>query len=836
LAILLKFRNFAIEMQNYADVILPLPLGPTFTYSIPQTMQSVIKVGMRAIVPFGAHKFYTGIVSSITPNKPKNFEVKEIATLPDAFPIVRHPQLKLWEWMASYYLCSQGDVMKAAIPAGLKIESETQVEINPDVEPAEAVATLSEKEAFIWQQLCVSGKMYLAALAKETGVKNIAAVVNRMIEKGVVVISEKIIERYRPKREYFVRIKASRENKDSVQAIFEAVKRARKQEATMLALIEMSNFMHPNEPLVEVTRAALMERAKVSTPLLSEMSKKGLIEIYWKETSRFKYNGPIVGDLPILSQAQQEALSNIHKQFLEHKVTLFHGVTSSGKTEVYLHLIDYVLKQNMQVLYLVPEIALTTQLTHRLQRVFGDNVIIYHSRFSDNERVEIWHRLLRSSDPCVVIGARSSIFLPFAKLGLVIVDEEHEPSYKQYDPAPRYNGRDVATVLASMHGAKTLLGSATPTIETFYKANSGKYGLVTLYERFGGISLPDIKIVDLIYARNRMQLNGALATETSNVVRNALSKYEQVIFFHNRRGYAPIAKCKQCAYTPKCECCDVSLTYHRYKDKLICHYCGSVYPLPDICPVCKEPSIEVLGFGTERVEDDVERLFPDARVLRMDLDTTRNKDDYADIIDSFSEHKADILIGTQMVTKGLDFKGVSTVVVLNADNIINFPDFRSSERAFNMLEQVAGRAGRKGSKGLVIVQTRDPENKIIKFLCTHDYVGFYERELKEREAFHYPPFSRVVYIYIKHRDFRVIDDIAAAYGAELRRLFGNRVFGPEEPQIGKVQNLYIRKIMLKVELQASMSKIKEILRDVYVNMIKKATMKGMIIYYDVDPQ
>lgn len=823
-------------MQNYAEIILPLPIGPTFTYGIPQHMQSVIAVGMRAIVPFGAHKFYTGIVVSTSAPKPENFEVKEIASLPDSYPITRHPQLKFWEWIASYYLCTQGDVMKAALPAGLKIESETQVEVNPDVEPDEAAATLTDRELFAWQQLNTKGKMSLSALAKETGINNVGALTNRMIEKGVIVVSEKIIERFKPKKEYFVRLKIARDDNDALQQVFASVKRARKQETALLALINLSNFMHASEPLKEVTKNALMEATGVSSTILAEMSRKGVIDIYWKETSRFSYNGPTGGDLPKLTEHQQRALHEIHQQFLEHKVTLLHGVTSSGKTEVYLHLIDYVLKQNMQVLYLVPEIALTTQLTHRLQRVFGKKVIIYHSRFSDNERAEIWLRLLKSSEPCVIIGARSAVFLPFAKLGLVIVDEEHEPSYKQYDPAPRYNGRDVATVLASMHGAKTLLGSATPTIETFYKANANKYGLVSLTERYSGVSLPEIKVVDLTYARKHMQIKGAFADETLSAARAAIAEGKQAIFFHNRRGYAPVAKCKQCTYTPKCQSCDVSLTYHRYTNKLVCHYCGSTYPLPDVCPVCKEPAIEILGFGTERIEDDVDTYFKDAKVLRMDLDTTRNKEDYADIIDAFSAHKADILIGTQMVTKGLDFADVSMVAVLNADSIISFPDFRSAERAFNMLEQVAGRAGRTDTKGKVYVQTRDPENYIIKYLCSHNYLSFYEHELKERQAFHYPPFSRVIYLYIKHRDFRVIEEIASTYGAELRRLFGNRVFGPEEPQIGKVQNLYIRKIMLKVELDASMTKIKEILRDVYVRMSHKQSMKGMIVYYDVDPQ
>ena len=820
----------------YAEVLLPLPLEPTFTYQVPVGLSASVSVGSRVVVPFGRGKFYTGIVVALTPVAPEQtFEIKAIASVPDGGPVVRHPQLKLWDWMSAYYLCTRGDVMRAALPAGLKIESETAVEVNPDVDGAEIAATLTDREAHLWQTLHAKGKMTLAQLSRETGVKGIAAMAHRMLAKGAVIVSENLRQRFRPKKETCVRVAIPRGDEEALRRAFAEVAKAPKQELVFMTLVEMTAFTRQGHDLTEVTRADLLERTGATTPIVAALAQKGLVEVYTRETARFRYTGPVSGQLPTLSQPQQTALAQIHQTFKDHKITLLHGVTASGKTEVYMHLIDHVLRNKMQVLYLVPEIALTTQLTARIQRVFGDKVVIYHSRFSDNERAETWQRLLRTGEPCVVIGARSAVFLPFAKLGLVIVDEEHESSYKQYDPAPRYNARDVAIMLAAMHGAGTLLGSATPSVETYYKAQTGKFGLVELTERYAPVPLPAIQVIDMTRARKAGQVQGPFARDTVAQAREHIRAGGQVIFFHNRRGYAPLARCKACAFVPKCQNCDVSLTVHRRTGRLVCHYCGFSMPIPETCPNCQEPAIDTLGFGTERIEDDVQETFSDARTLRMDLDTTRNKDDLSQIIDAFSQHRADILVGTQMVTKGLDFAGVSMVGVLGADAVINYPDFRAAERAFNMLEQVSGRAGRQG-RGAVVVQTADPSHPVIRFLREHDYRGFYGHEIQERQAFSYPPFARIIYIYLKHRDARVADDIAARYGAELRTLLGNRVFGPEEPHVARVQNLYIRKIMLKIEPQASMARVKELLRATYVRLMQDPALRGLTLHYDVDPQ
>jgi primosomal protein N' (replication factor Y) len=486
-------------------------------------------------------------------------------------------------------------------------------------------------------------------------------------------------------------------------------------------------------------------------------------------------------------------------------------------------------------LFLVPEIALTTQLTYRLQRVFGDKVVIYHSKFSDSERVELWRRLLSTSDPLVVIGARSAVFLPFASLGLVIVDEEHESSYKQADPAPRYNGRDAAIMLASLHGAKTLLGSATPTVETYHKALNGKFGLVSLSERFDGVAMPSVEIVDMRSERRRKAVSGYFSHRLLDVSIDALSRKKQAIFFLNRRGYAPMARCKMCAFTPKCNFCDVALTYHKRTNRLQCHYCGAEYLVPQVCPECHEPSMEIVGYGTERLEDEISERFAKHRVLRMDLDTTRNKEGHGKIIDEFSRHKADILVGTQMVTKGLDFGGVEVVGILNADSMLNIPDFRAAERAFNMIEQVAGRAGRRDGVGRVVVQTHNPENPVLALAAAHDYDGFYRREIAEREAFAFPPFTRIINIFVKHRDARTVAECADNLARSLRQIFGSRVLGPQEPSVARVQSLYIRKIMLKVEATASMAKVKELLRERYVALASSPLMRGLTVYYDVDP-
>ncbi len=748
----------------------------------------------------------------------------------DTEPIVRHPQLKLWQWIADYYLSDIGDVYKAALPAGLKIESDTFIEVNPDYDfAAEPLGDLLEVE--IHQLLDHEKAMSVKMIADRIDKRGVAAAVNRLVDRGVLIISEKLVERYRPKFEQYVRPLFSR---DEVATAFEKVKGARKQETMLLGLLELSGYGRGESG--EVRRAALLERTGVSATILSAMEKKGLVEVFKKEVNRFKFTGEPVGQLPRLSEPQAQALDEIHKSWMEKDVTLLHGVTSSGKTEIYIHLINFVLARGEQVLYLVPEIALTTQLTRRLQEVFGDKVVIYHSKFSDNERVDIWKRLLRDGSPAVIIGARSSVFLPFSRLGLVIVDEEHESSYKQFDPAPRYNARDVAIVLAAMHGAKTLLGSATPAVETYHKALTGKFARVTLNVRYGDVKLPQMKVVDMTRARKAGEISGAFAAETERAARESIARGNQVIFFQNRRGYAPLARCKQCAWVPKCTNCDVALTYHSNLRQLQCHYCGAVYPLPNVCPQCKEPAIEILGYGTERIEEEVGGRFPNVKMLRMDLDTTRNKDSYEKIIDDFSAGKAQILVGTQMVTKGLDFGGVETVGVLNADAVINYPDFRSVERAFNMLEQVAGRAGRRsGAEGQVVIQTYQPSHPVLRHVVKHDYESYFEAEIAERERFFYPPFSRIVYMYVKHRDPAKLRFVADTYAARLRALLGNRVYGPEEPLVGRVQGLYIRKIMLKIEVGASMVKVKELLRQTYIDMHSLPQMKGTVVYYDVDP-
>ncbi len=821
----------------YAEVLLPVPIAGAFTYRVPADMEGSIAVGHRVIVPFGRRKSYTGIVTALTPFEPKGYEVKEISMRIDDRPIVRHPQLKHWAWIADYYLCTPGEVYRAAVPAGLKIESETFISPVAGFEEDEN-DRLSTRELTLLEGLLETGekRVRLDVLSKKTGISAVGPVVNSLLARNAVMISENLVERYHARKETYVRLTAVRGDSDELHAAFDAVKKGGKQETALLTLIELSGFMRQGlEEPVEVTRSALMERAGVTSSVIAAMAKKGIVEVYTRKVSRFSYTGRPVRELPELSEYQQTALGEIHRSWLEKDVTLLHGVTSSGKTELYIHLIDYAMKQGRQALYLVPEIALTTQLTTRLQRVFGDKVLIYHSKFSDNERVEIWNRLLDDSAPKVIIGARSSVFLPFASLGLVIVDEEHESAYKQQDPAPRYNARDAAIVLARMHGAKTLLGSATPGVETYRKACTGRYGLVELTRRYEGGELPEMKIVDMTEARKRGQVKGIFSDELRADVGEALSRCMQSILFLNRRGYAPVARCKQCGYVPKCDHCDVSLTYHRRIDKLLCHYCGTPYQVPEVCPACKEPGIEVLGYGTERIEEEVDACFPDAVIARMDLDTTRNKDGYEGIIEDFSAGKSQILVGTQMVTKGLDFGKVSVVGVVNADAVLNFPDFRAAERAFNMIEQVAGRAGRRSGDGKVAIQTYSPSHPLFPFLVAHDYKGFYEYELAERQRYNYPPFVRVIYIYVKHKDTVAVGTVASELAARLRELLGTRVSGPEEPTVGRVQTWYIRRIMLKIEINASISKVKTLLNEVRIDMTNRGRLSGASVYCDVDP-
>ena len=811
---------------------MPLSIPGTYTYRIPPHLSP--QVGSRVLVPFGRKKIYTAIVVMLHDRAPQGYDVKEILSLLDDKPIVRHPQLKFWDWIADYYLCSPGEVYKAALPSGLKVESETYISVNPDFEE-EVAGTLSDREKVVLDFASQRGRVQITELANATGFKNVEHTVSRLIEREAIRVSEHVVDNYRPKTETCVRLKCAHGDEARIHECFDLVQRAPKQEQLLMAYLDLSRWMGRDEPQ-EVSKEALLKRADVSQAVLSAAIQRGIFETYKKAINRFAVLGNKLSDPPVLSAEQRRAYTEVHECFRQKAITLLHGVTSSGKTSIYMHLIKDALSLGQQVLYLVPEIALTTQLTRRLKAVFGDRLLIYHSKFSDNERVDIWRKLLTSNDPCVVIGVRSAVFLPYAQLGLVIVDEEHDTSYKQQDPAPRYNGRNAAIVLAQMHGAKTLLGSATPDIGVYYRAHNGQYGLVQLLTRYEGIEMPQVKVIDTKQARRKREMHGMFSQELIDDCRHALKSGEQVILFQNRRGYAPMVRCKECGSVPKCENCDVSLTYHKYTHSLSCHYCGYTINLPTTCPGCQLAGIEIVGYGTERIEEEVERVFPDEKICRMDLDTTRSKSSYDRIIDEFSAHKTHILVGTQMVTKGLDFDRVSRVGVLNADTMISFPDYRSHERAFDMLEQVAGRAGRAHKRGLVILQTSDPSHPVIGFVERHDYEGFYRHELAERERFRYPPFVRLINIYLKHRDDALLGELSVRYATLLRQTFGSRVLGPERPMVGRVQNLFIRQVVMKIETQASMSKVKTILRQLYEQMLELDTrMKSVRLYYDVDP-
>lgn len=648
-------------------------------------------------------------------------------------------------------------------------------------------------------------------------------------------ISEKVGERYRPKVVKMIRLGIPHGDNDELHRLFGLTTRSFKQESALIAYLDLSKWLYNREGPEEVERDALLKKSGITPGILKSMREKGIFEVYKKSVNRFAESEKTEANLPELSERQKQAHREILDSFRNKAVCLLHGVTGSGKTEIYSHLIKQVLEDGNNVLFLVPEISLTTQLTDRLRKIFGDRMLVYHSKFSDNERIDIWRRLLASNEPMLILGVRSSVFLPFGRLGLIIVDEEHESSYKQYDPAPRYNARDTAIVLASMHGAKTLLGSATPSVETYYKALSGKYALVSLEQRYEGAVLPDVEIVDMKEQRKKKLAQGILSSTLRLTTDEALKAGRQALMFQNRRGFAPFVVCKNCGWTPKCVNCDVSLVYHKFSDQLRCHYCGFSMPLPALCPACEENSVEVYGYGTERIAEEVHNAFDGYRVARMDLDTTRNKDSYQEIIEDFSNHDTDILVGTQMVSKGLDFGNVTVAGVLNADSLLNFPDFRSNERAFNMLEQVAGRAGRRKEKGRVIIQTTDPENPILDFVKRHDYKGYYEREIQSRSKLMYPPFSRIIVVYLKNKDAHAVDEAARIYADALRLTFGARVLGPEKPLIGRIATYYLQSIMLKIEANASMQKVKYILRAVYESLARDYRVKTSTIYYDVDP-
>ena len=820
-------------MEKFVDVILPLPLQASFTYALPPEMDGQVQIGCRVVVSFGRKKFYTGIVRNVHYLKPQEYEVKEVSAVLDEHPILVPLQFRFWEWLADYYLCTQGDVYKAALPSGLKLESETVVEYNPDFEATEP---LSEREQKVLDLLAVEPEQTVTRLEKESGLKNILAVVKSLLEKDALFVKEELKRTYKPKTETRVRLTEAARNERRLHFFFDELqRRAPKQLDLLMKYIELSGCLGERE-VREVSKAELLKRSGATPAVFSGLVDKGVFEVYQQEVGRLETVSQAVMSLNELNVHQQRAFDEIRASFRVKNVCLLHGVTSSGKTEIYIHLIDEAVRQGKQVLYLLPEIALTTQITERLKRVFGSRLGIYHSKFPDAERVEVWQKQLSHEPYDIILGVRSSLFLPFQRLGLVIVDEEHENTYKQQDPAPRYHARNAAIVLASMCGAKTLLGTATPSVESWYNATEGgKYALVELKERYKEIQLPEIIPVDIKELQRKKRMNGPFSPLLLQYVREALEQKEQVILFQNRRGFAPMIECHTCGWVPKCKNCDVSLTYHKGLNQLTCHYCGYTQPVPRQCPACEGVDLRNRGFGTEKIEDDVKAIFPEARVARMDLDTTRTRTAYERIIHDFQQGRTDILIGTQMVSKGLDFDHVSVVGILNADTMMNYPDFRAYERAFQLMAQVAGRAGRKNKRGRVVLQTKSIDHPIIPQVMHNDFEGMVAGQLVERQLFRYPPYYRLVYVYLKHRNEQLLDVMAQTMAAKLRAVFGARVLGPDKPPVARIQTLFIRKIVLKIETNAPMARARQLLVQVQQEMVAEDRFKSLIVYYDVDP-
>ena len=736
-------------------------------------MQATVQVGMRVLVPFGRNKTYLGIVARLHDEQPQGYEVKSVTQLMDAEPVVTPAQLRLWQWISDYYLSPIGDVYKAALPAGLKAE-----------------------------------------------------------------------DGYRPKTETYIRLTPAYQNESALHVALNILGRAPKQLEAFISYLELSGWDQIGEMrngqqvggISEITREELLNASHASATTLQQLEKRGMLETYEVEVGRLNHGGEYRPELiKQLNNAQQEAYNHILLSMMKKPVTLLHGVTSSGKTEIYIHLIQQALERKEQVLYLLPEIALTVQMMQRLQRVFGNRLGIYHSKYSDAERVEIWQKQLSRNPYDVILGARSAVFLPFQRLGLVIIDEEHETSYKQQDPAPRYHARSAAIILAQMYKARTLLGTATPSMESYHNAKTGKYGLVELKERYQGIELPEIQVVDIADLQHRKMMAGPFSPLLLNKVREALERGEQAILFQNRRGFAPMIECRQCGWVPHCQHCDVSLTYHRQMNQLTCHYCGYTYRVPTECPCCGSTELKTRGFGTEKIEEQVREVFPEARVARMDLDTTRTRNAYERIITDFGAGRTNILIGTQMISKGLDFDKVSVVGILNADSMLNYPDFRAYEHAFMMMAQVSGRAGRKGKRGLVILQTKSKDVPVIQQVVHNDYVALYKDLIAERQAFHYPPYYHLVYVYLKHRYDDVVNTAGIELGSRLRQWFPGRVLGPDKPAVAKVKSQNIRKLVLKLENGIDMRRVREYLLMAQQQMLADKRYGSLQIYYDVDP-
>ncbi len=810
------------------DVVLPLAAPGFFTYTLPAVFVTNVCEGSRVAVPFGKHKTYTAIVIRCPGTPPsEDIVLKAVIDVVDNAPLLRPQQMELWRWMTHYYMCTPGEVMKAALPSGLKLESETFVE---KVENFTPPTLFSERDSYILSTLQSEKAITIADLQKKhIRTPGFLAALRRLMELGAIKTHEKIAHSYRPHTERHFRFTEPYTQEAAQHELLNTLgKRSPRQTAIILELIEKRTL----------SRKILNKMLEGTDSALTALRKKGIIEAFDVETARIKTSAGYIAkeERPPLSKAQRTAYNSILENFKKKNICLLHGVTSSGKTEIYIELIRREIAAGRQVLFLLPEIALTTQITTRLGNIFGDKMGVYHSKFPDARRVELWLRQLSDRAFPLILGVRSSLFLPFHNLGLVIVDEEHETSYKQQDPAPRYNARDTAIILAQQYGAKVLLGTATPAIETYYKAAvTKKYGLVTLTERYGGVCLPEIIIEDIKELRRKKLMKTPFSPRLIKEVNKALEAGEQAILFHNRRGYAPVMECHSCGWTPHCKACDVPLTFHQSQGKLVCHYCGASYNTPQQCPNCEESHLRDIGYGTEKIEETVKQCLPEARTARMDLDTTRSRSAYEKIIRDFQQGQTNLLIGTQMVTKGLDFDNVRIVGILNADQMLNQPNFRAYERAYQMMAQVAGRSGRRGKRGTVVLQTRQPDMDIVKQVVENNYNSMFHQQLVEREIYHYPPFVRLIDICFKHRTEQVCAEAAEHYAALLRPHFHDDLLGPDRPVVGRVQHLHLRKVILKVRPELPSAGVRRTLLAARQALQSQPNFRNVSIHFDVDP-
>lgn len=811
----------------FVEVVLPLSISKTYTYRVPRALNNQIAVGKRAVVQFGKSRIYTSVIYAVSDKAPTLYEAKYVIDILDDTPIVNAQQLKLWEWIASYYMCTMGEVMQAALPSALKLASETRVILIKDAEYDKA--ELSDKEYLIIDALEIQPELKVNDVVKLLGQKSVFKLLKSLFDKGIIHISEEIIEKYKPKTKAFIRLNPIYDDEENKKALFQVLERSPKQLDAFLAWLKLSRNSS------EVLRKDIMEECGCSASIIKTLLDKEIFVQDTRVVSRFAEEELEIADSFTLSASQLKAQEQIQEHFAQKDVVLLYGVTSSGKTQLYVRLIEEMQQQGRQVLYLLPEIALTTQIIERLKKYFGNSIGIYHSRMGDNERAEVWAKVLKN-EYSIILGARSSVFLPFSNLGLIVVDEEHETSYKQQDPAPRYHARDTAVYLAHIHQAKVLLGSATPSLESFFNAKSSKYGFVQLSERFGDAGLPDIKVVSISEETSKKTMQANFTSVLIDAIRENLGNKEQVILFQNRRGYTPLSICRTCGYISKCIHCDVSLNYHKSTGQLHCHYCGYKQDVLASCPACGSVHIEPKGFGTEKIEDDLKYIFPEARIARMDLDTTRAKHSFQHILSEFEEQRIDILVGTQIVAKGLDFSHVTLIGIINADSLLNFPDFRAFEKGFQLLSQVSGRAGRREKAGRVIIQTYDTRHRVIDQVIRHDYDSLFNTEIQERLNFKYPPIYRMIRLDIKHKDPMVLNQAAQRFAAAIRTTLGERVLGPEEPMISRIRNLYIKTIYIKIERKGiPVSKVKEYLAQALLGFEADKQNKGTFIQVDVDP-